>query len=157
MGSDISHNDLINHIDHLVETLDLRVETAYNPADSYARRSVRTICIPYIIDIETYFTCLHEIAHCVYSKAWYGTTMDIECHAWIWAYKNSIISADKKCIEMVENSLLGYYNYIKGDRRFKYDVDLFVNTILLFNGSKKENNNKKETNEAAQKCKTKAA
>ena len=156
MHSEVSHNDLIKHIDHLVEAYNLKVETAYNPADSYARRSVRTVCIPFIVDIETYFTCLHEIAHCVYSKAWYGTTLDIECHAWLWAYENSIISADKKCIEMVENSLVGYYNYVKVDRRFKYDVDLFVNTIFLFNGIK-ENNNKKETNTAAQKCKTKAA
>lgn len=156
MRSDVSHSDLINHIDDLVKTFNLKVETAYNPADSYARRSVRTICIPYIVDIETYFTCLHEIAHCVYSKAWYETTMDNECHAWLWAYKNSIISADKKCIKMIENSLQGYYNYVKRDRRFRYDVDLFVNTIFLFNGIK-ENNNKKETNEAAQKRKTKAA
>ena len=156
MCSEVSHNDLINHIDHLVEAYNLKVETAYNPADSYARRSVRTVCIPYIVDIEAYFTCLHEIAHCVYSKAWYGTTLDIECHAWLWAYENSIISADKKCIKMIENSLQGYYNYVKRDRRFRYDVDLFINTIFLFNGVKKTNN-KKEAAEAAQKRKTKTA
>lgn len=157
MFNEVSHNDLITHIDRLVNEFDLKVTTAYDPCKSYARRSVRTICIPYIVDIETYYTCLHEIAHCVYGKAWYGTTLDTECYAWRWSYDNSIIDADEKCKKMVENSLIGYYSYAKGDKRFRYNVDLFTDTILLINGLKESKQYHQKEAETAQISKVEAA
>jgi|GEM_PF-5579690 len=120
---------LDSHIQHLLFDNKINATIIYNPDDAWAQRTLRRIAICPIVDAETYFTALHEIAHVVDGPSWYSRFVERECHAWNWAIDRSLIEIDTSVSRVIIKSIMGYVVYSLKDARTNFDKTIITKLL----------------------------